>query len=1226
MTRTWMCDGVHWLRDEVMLPRAVSKARISVYGYPSQWSGPNAVDLKLTQVARELLVAIRDDRRELAVSLAKREAGEFRGAIDCITACVFLGTPFRGSEAQSWAKMIGVMGSVVGQANYTTLLRTLKSGSTELDDLRHEFLIDVGSAGIDVECYFELQMTKNMIIASQGSSILDGKPQHPWDRNHSQMNKFEGPKDAYYPTALWALEGYGGPIDQDYEAPKQKILNDDRTYKVIDSLEVFKPKHALDNIRTVSGLEKHETPSSWIQSSEMYIAWRDEASSETMWICGGAGKGKTMAAIAIVEELTRRAYEGSDASASVLGYFFCDEQNKDRYQALSVVKSLAGQLIKARKDQAVHFFGDDAVSKTAGYKDSAEYKFDSLPDLWKSLRLALSDPSLGLVLFIVNNLDQIEMESRKLLLSAITSFRPPLPDDGEEVNGPFVKWLFLCAPRDEIAGSLHEARVLNLDDGSNSAGQEDDMRGYVSQKISQIAEKRKYARALEYFVRSFICLRAKGKSNYDWVNLVCLELDNDELDQRAVRGRLEGLPTDLYPMYDQVSRRVLQDSGVQVENVKEISGACFLSDTGPRVQLSHTSVREFLKSKASDWLYMGSEKIQHGVIALRCFDYVLATVEEGEIAEAKQTNNQVSGAMARDSSPEQEVKDEEGSDSDEDDEDDSSSETEYELSGGGSPLRYPVTEWIEHALRATADIVDNLGVADVFWLLEFKDRAEWYRKYTEFTTSTETRYADLPDFDGSSTALHVAAFFGYVPLANLLLKSDQHDGELKASDERGMQPLYWACRKGHLDMHILEKSLYEAVNYQHEDTVRVLLDMGLNANAEGKEYGNALQASAYDGTTNILQMLLDKEAHSSRVYPDSEYSTVLQAACYEGTLENVKVLLDHDAEINPDVSGKYGTPLAAACAHDNIDIVKMLLEHGADPNIEGGQYGYAIVGATIAIDEETLELLLSYGANVNVREPDGSTPLTNAALILPTACVKLLVENGAALDAQDNENDTALTNAAGAGDEETVRYLLEQGADVQQIANRGDALYRAIVGAKEGLFARPLLGAVYNDNKECVELLLEHGANVNLTVGKCHTPLQVAAYFDRVELPEVLLKNNADVNLTAGKYHTALLAVVAGFAPNKLDLVRLLLEYGADAAVVGGPYGSVLHSAIYDKNAGNPLHLAAVISDSDDVSHLLDKGANPNLVAGKYGTPLQAACLEDDYEEMDVLLEHNADP
>lgn len=37
-----------------------------------------------------------------------------------------------------------------------------------------------------------------MIIADEKSSTFEGKPRYSWARTHSQMNKFDGPKDGHY--------------------------------------------------------------------------------------------------------------------------------------------------------------------------------------------------------------------------------------------------------------------------------------------------------------------------------------------------------------------------------------------------------------------------------------------------------------------------------------------------------------------------------------------------------------------------------------------------------------------------------------------------------------------------------------------------------------------------------------------------------------------------------------------------------------------------------------------------------------------------------------------------------------------------------------------------------------------------------------------------------------------------------------------------------------------
>lgn len=329
-------------------------------------------------------------------------------------------------------------------------------------------------------------------------------------------------------------------------------MDDAHVENVLDALEVSNPRKDLETIRRSRGIGKGMA-SSWIQQSQQYLSWRDDESSHNVWICGGAGKGKTMAAMAMVEDLSRIA--GPESDSAVLGHFFCDEHDRDKSNALNVLKSLAWQLLRVRKDLARHFFGEENVSKGAVQRGDAEYEFDSLSKVWKCLKAALSDPSVGTVFFVVNSLDQIEAESRKQLLNRITSFRPAVSDE-DNPSGPFVKWLILSSHRDDIQDSFREATILNLDDGSHLAKQDDDLRTYVNRKIDQIVSAKNYSRPLTYFIKSYICLRARGKSNYDWVNLVCLELESAELSLSVVRPRLEELPTDLFPMYDQVASRV----------------------------------------------------------------------------------------------------------------------------------------------------------------------------------------------------------------------------------------------------------------------------------------------------------------------------------------------------------------------------------------------------------------------------------------------------------------------------------------------------------------------------------------------------------------------------------------------------------------------------------------------------------------------------------------------
>lgn len=124
------------------------------------------------------------------------------------------------------AKIIGMAGHVAGKAYDNDLIRTLKPDSRELLELADEFLADVGRTQIDVLCYFELEKTNGVcvsclkctpslsslmtqiVIADEKTSTFEGKPRYSWARTHSQMNKFDGPKDSHYRQLSGALRDF----------------------------------------------------------------------------------------------------------------------------------------------------------------------------------------------------------------------------------------------------------------------------------------------------------------------------------------------------------------------------------------------------------------------------------------------------------------------------------------------------------------------------------------------------------------------------------------------------------------------------------------------------------------------------------------------------------------------------------------------------------------------------------------------------------------------------------------------------------------------------------------------------------------------------------------------------------------------------------------------------------------------------------------------------------
>jgi len=149
------------------------------------------------------------------------------------------------------------------------------------------------------------------------------------------------------------------------------------------------------------------------------------------------------------------------------------------------------------------------------------------------------------------------------------------------------------------------------------------------------------------------------------------------------------------------------------------------------------------------------------------------------------------------------------------------------------------------------------------------------------------------------------------------------------------------------------------------------------------------------------------------------------------------------------------------------------------------------------------------------------------------------------------------------GDTAVVKRLLNQGID----ANAQDA---------EGTPA--LMSAVLYDGADCVKLLLERGANPNARNAAGATPLHWAVP-DAAKV-KLLLAAGADANAKSTNLQRTPLLIAASY-PGSMDVLRLLLEHGAD-----------IHAK--DRSGTHALGRAALSADVDVVRFLVEHGCDPN--------------------------------
>jgi ankyrin repeat protein len=319
-------------------------------------------------------------------------------------------------------------------------------------------------------------------------------------------------------------------------------------------------------------------------------------------------------------------------------------------------------------------------------------------------------------------------------------------------------------------------------------------------------------------------------------------------------------------------------------------------------------------------------------------------------------------------------------------------------------------------------------------------------------------------------------------------------------------------------------------------------------------------------------------------------STPLQWAVYEVDVPEVARLLRAGADAS--LANNYGaTPMSLAAEIAHTDMLKLLLDAGADadsPNADG-MTALMLVARTGNV--EAAKLLLDRGATVDARESfGGQTALMWAAARRHPKMIELLISSGAAVDARSAVRDYQ-------------RHIQAEG--------RPKSL-------DTGGFT-PLLYAARENCRACVEVLLEHGADINLPDPDGVSPLHVAVMNANWDLAKDLIDAGADVDqwdifgmaplFTAvgnrSRYDGGRASIDPPNVTTGLEVVKLLLERGAD------PNMQLFFRPANVRGATNlrgstPLIRAANQNDMEVVKLLLEHGADATVYQADRQTPIHA--------------------
>ena len=165
------------------------------------------------------------------------------------------------------------------------------------------------------------------------------------------------------------------------------------------------------------------------------------------------------------------------------------------------------------------------------------------------------------------------------------------------------------------------------------------------------------------------------------------------------------------------------------------------------------------------------------------------------------------------------------------------------------------------------------------------------------------------------------------------------------------------------------------------------------------------------------------------------------------------------------------------------DKIATLVKQGAKLNEQDSQGRTAAMIATYNDDYATAKVLIEAGADVNIRDSIFNNPFLYAGAEGYLDILKLTVEHGADPTLLNRYGGTALIPAGEHGHVEVINYLLENTkVDINHVNTPGwTALLEAIVLNNGG-----------PRQQQAVQLLVDHGADVNIADKNGVTPLQHA--------------------------------------------------------------------------------------------------------------------------------------
>ncbi|MBQ3142982.1 MAG: ankyrin repeat domain-containing protein [Akkermansia sp.] len=322
-------------------------------------------------------------------------------------------------------------------------------------------------------------------------------------------------------------------------------------------------------------------------------------------------------------------------------------------------------------------------------------------------------------------------------------------------------------------------------------------------------------------------------------------------------------------------------------------------------------------------------------------------------------------------------------------------------------------------------------------------------------------------------------------------------------------------------------SLIDSVDekFETEDVTRKIYE-----SAAKKNYAALIKRLIYLEKKALAPFVAVYYSSEALEYSDHSHGASLNLAAEMGNVEACKTLLDGMI-----LRGRYiDEAMKRAIWRGQMQVLRYLWYHKASEGIDFDQKSKMISIAITHNQPEILNLLIDNG--YEYVEPIRACYIHSGILrmLLSNDYVTLPMNESCAFVDVEGLERLPLCIAANEGDDECVRLLLDAGAKVE---------LRGVMGRTA------LHYAAYRASARKVQDLIHAGAEVNVEDERGYTPLHLAALVGDEACTRLLLEAGANANAGTLDGFTAL-----HFAANqgRADIAELLLRHGAERNPVNG--------------------------------------------------------------------------